>query len=101
VAGGLRRQTVFAVRIRAILRDYARAAACGEFDRAVGRPESTTTTSSAKVTLARQLSSCEAALRVMIATDKGMGAKKEPGNPYNQRLMLCILTAFRAFPGAL
>jgi hypothetical protein len=37
----------------------------------------------------------------MIATDKGMGAKKEPGNPYNQRLMFGILTAFRAFPGAL
>jgi hypothetical protein len=31
----------------------------------------------------------------MIATDKGMGTRKERANPYNQRLMLGILTAFR------
>src|SRR5437773_10369346 len=59
-------------------------------------PESTTTTSSAKATLARQRSSWLAALRVMIATDKGMGAKEETANPYNQRLMRGILTAFEA-----
>src|SRR5258705_3477663 len=50
-------------------------------------PESTTTTSSAKATLARQRSSWPAALRVMMATDKGMVAKGETANPYNQRLM--------------
>jgi len=33
----------------------------------------------------------------MIATDKGMGAWKERANPYNQRLMLGILTAFCTF----
>jgi hypothetical protein len=32
----------------------------------------------------------------MIATDKGMGAKGETANPYNQRLMRGILTAFEA-----
>jgi len=36
-------------------------------------------------------------LRVMMATDKGMGAKGETANPYNQRLMRGILTAFRAW----
>ena len=60
-------------------------------------PESTTTTSSAKATLARQRSSWPAALRVIMATDKGMVAKGETANPYNQRLMRGILTAFRAW----
>jgi len=82
----------------AFLPDYARAVAGRELDgdRSV-EPESTTTTSCAKATLARQRSSNAAALRVMMATDKGMGAKGETANPYNQRLMRGILTAFHAW----
>jgi hypothetical protein len=35
-------------------------------------------------------------LRVMMVTDKGMGAKGQAANPYNQRLMRGILTVFEA-----
>src|SRR5713101_1971156 len=96
MARGLDGELLLRAEPKPLLLDHARAVAGGELERAVG---------GARVhhdDLLGESDTIQAALELRggVAGDDGYGqvhgAKEEPANPYNQRLMRGILTAFRA-----